>query len=173
MEMLARSLSQYAPEILLAVLAMNLALLAFLALLWVRLNRLQSRWNSLLRESGGENLEELLTRHLEQRITDKEALDEARAQIRELATASGTAKRHLGLVRFDAFEDVTGEQSFALAIYDDRGDGAVITSLVSRSGCRVYCKSLHRGRPDRSLSQEERRAVDEASLAGPKAIIRS
>lgn len=81
------------------------------------------------------------------------------------------AKRHVGLVKYDAFEDVGGSQSFALALYDDKGDGALITSLVGRSDCRVYCKPLIGGKSERSLSQEEQRAIREAVQTGPKSIV--
>ncbi|HVL40209.1 MAG TPA: DUF4446 family protein, partial [Fimbriimonadaceae bacterium] len=81
------------------------------------------------------------------------------------------AKRHVGLVRYDAFEDVGGSQSFALAIYDDKGNGAVITSLVGRTDCRVYCKPLLNGRSERNLSQEEQRAIEAAASAEPKTIL--
>lgn len=82
-----------------------------------------------------------------------------------------TSKRHLGLVRFDAFEDVGGSQSFALALYDDHGNGAVLNGLIGRTDCRVYCKPLVSGRSDRTLSQEESRAVEEAASSSPKAVI--
>jgi hypothetical protein len=74
-------------------------------------------------------------------------------------------------VKYDAFEDVGGNQSFALAVYDDRGDGALITSLSGRTDCRVYCKPLIAGKSERNLSQEEQRAIQEAVQKGPKSIV--
>lgn len=74
-----------------------------------------------------------------------------------------SAKRYLAVVRYDAFDDVGGEQSFAFAMYDERGDGAVITSQVGRADCRVYAKQLKRGEADRELSREERSAIEQAA----------
>jgi hypothetical protein len=67
------------------------------------------------------------------------------------------------MVRFDAFEGVGGEQSFSLAVYDDEGNGAVLTSQVGRAESRVFGKKLSGGRGDRGLSQEEEAAVLEAA----------
>lgn len=72
----------------------------------------------------------------------------------------GTAAiSRIGLVRFDAFADAGGAQSFALALVDDDGDGIVLTSLHSRPTTRVYVKAIRRGVADAPLSAEERRAL--------------
>jgi hypothetical protein len=76
----------------------------------------------------------------------------------------------LGLVRYDAFEDVGGSQSFALAIYDENGDGAILTSIVGRADCRVYAKPLVKMQSERKLSQEEQRAINDARSDAPKSI---
>jgi hypothetical protein len=70
----------------------------------------------------------------------------------------------IGLVRFDAFEDTGGAQSFALALVDDDGDGIVLTSLHSRPTTRVYVKAIRRGVADAPLSGEEERALREAGI---------
>ena len=72
---------------------------------------------------------------------------------------------HLGLVRFDAFEDAGGAQSFALALIDDDGDGVVLTSLHSRQSTRLYIKAVRRGVADSPLSAEEVRAMGIAGIA--------
>ncbi len=77
----------------------------------------------------------------------------------------GTAAiSRIGLVRFDAFEDAGGAQSFALALVDDDGDGIVLTSLHSRPTTRVYVKAIRRGVADAPLSGEEEQALREAGI---------
>ena len=70
----------------------------------------------------------------------------------------------IGLVRFDAFEDAGGAQSFALALVDDDGDGIVLSSLHSRPTTRVYVKAIRRGVADAPLSEEETRALRDAGI---------
>lgn len=78
---------------------------------------------------------------------------------------AGVALSHLGLVRFDAFEDAGGSQSFALALIDDDGDGIVLTSLHSRQATRLYVKSIRRGVADAPLSGEEVQAMRNAGIS--------
>ncbi len=79
---------------------------------------------------------------------------------------TGSAISHIGLVRFDAFEDTGGGQSFALALIDDDGDGVILTSLHSRQATRVFVKDIRGGVADAPLSVEEGRALREAGLVG-------
>lgn len=77
---------------------------------------------------------------------------------------STAAISRIGLVRFDAFSDAGGAQSFALALVDDDGDGIVLTSLHSRQTTRVYVKAIRRGVADAPLSSEETRALQDAGI---------
>jgi hypothetical protein len=77
---------------------------------------------------------------------------------------AGVALSHIGLVRFDAFEDTGGAQSFALALIDDDGDGIVLTSLHARQSTRLFVKGVRRGVSDLPLSSEEERAMRNAGI---------
>jgi hypothetical protein len=115
---------------------------------------------------------ERLVAQLGQRLEVVEA--EADAQRRGAPTGArvgasplprGTAAiSRIGLVRFDAFADAGGAQSFALALVDDEGDGIVLTSLHSRPTTRVYVKAIRRGVADAPLSAEETRALRDAGI---------
>lgn len=72
-----------------------------------------------------------------------------------------TALRHVAVVRYDAFGDVSGRQSFSAALLDDHGDGIVITSLHARTQSRTLLKGISGGQAD-GLSPEERQVVDYA-----------
>jgi hypothetical protein len=98
-------------------------------------------------------------------------VDDSAARAGESATAApgtlrtaGVALSHVGLVRFDAFGDTGGAQSFALALIDDDGDGIVLTSLHSRQTTRLFVKGIRRGVADLPLSAEEMRAMDSAGI---------
>ena len=78
-----------------------------------------------------------------------------------LQAGLATALRHVSVVRYDAFDDVTGRQSFSAALLDDHGDGIVITSLHARSESRTLRKGISAGQAA-GLSPEERQAVDYA-----------
>jgi hypothetical protein len=73
-----------------------------------------------------------------------------------------SALRHVAVVRYDAFGDMGGRMSFSAAIYDDNGDGLVISSINGRSETRSYAKALHAFRSDQQLSPEEEGAIAQA-----------
>jgi hypothetical protein len=171
MNTLLNRLAQQAPVVLLVLLAVTLVL--FLAVIWLTYKqRAQSaRWRTLLKGSTGQSLENLLVDHLRDRMQLRVQLESAEGRLTNLEQEFRTAKRHIGLVRYDAFDEVSGSQSFALAVFDDNGDGAVISSLVGRSDCRVFCKPLVGGSSERNLSREEQRAMEEATRKGFKSVL--
>jgi hypothetical protein len=91
-----------------------------------------------------------------------QALEDLEGAIRRLATEdqriwsrlAGTVQK-VGLLRYDAFEDVGGQMSFSCAMLDEQGDGVVITSINGRQDTRVYAKPVRGGSSDHNLSQEE------------------
>jgi hypothetical protein len=80
------------------------------------------------------------------------------------------AMQHIGMVRYDAFEDVGGRLSFSCALLDGRGDGVVITSINGRQDTRVYAKPVTGGQSSHNLSEEEVAAIQQA-IAGPKEAV--
>jgi Protein of unknown function (DUF4446) len=83
-------------------------------------------------------------------------------------TMRGAVQR-VGLVRYDAFEDVGGRLSFSCAMLNEEGDGVLVTSINGRQDTRVYAKPVHRGESMHNLSTEEAAAVREAML-GPQKV---
>ncbi len=171
MDALLKSISQHAPELVFILLLVVITLTIMHLRLVGQVRRANDRWKDLLGTQNGETIERLLYDHLKERMTMQEIQRKDQARIAALEARVDTTKRHMGVIKFDAFEDVGGSQSFALAIFDDQGDGAVITSLLGRTDCRVYCKTISRGRTERQLSQEEQRAIEEARAGLPKPIL--
>ena len=102
------------------------------------------------------------------------ALQRLEAAIKDLGAADGKlAKRmeasvqRVGLIRYDAFEDVGGRLSFSCALLDAGGNGVVITSINGRQDTRVYSKPVRAGQSEYNLSEEEVEAIREA-LAGAR-----
>jgi hypothetical protein len=70
--------------------------------------------------------------------------------------------QRLGLVRFNAFEGLGGEQSFAIALLDDDGAGFVLSSLQGRGESRLYAKPVEKWDSTYNLSVEEKEAIGRA-----------
>ena len=72
------------------------------------------------------------------------------------------------LVRYDAYGELTGNQSTTIALLDAQRNGVVLSSIVRRDTARIYCKLVHGGQGELELSPEEIEAVRRA-LAGESA----
>ncbi|MDP3762489.1 MAG: DUF4446 family protein [bacterium] len=134
--------------------------LAALAIGWLAYLELRLR-----RVFGGKrpgDLEEVL------RAVAKELreLDASREEIEKyLETVEKRLRRsvqHVGIVRFNPFEDAGGDQSFAIAVLDESKNGIVISSLYGRGMSRIYAKPLEKAASRYQLSEEEKRAIAEA-----------
>jgi hypothetical protein len=88
---------------------------------------------------------------------------------KQLGEAMRASLRRIGLVRFDAFEDMGGRLSFSAALLDDNGDGIVITSINGRQDTRCYAKTVQRWTSVHNLSDEEEQAIREA-LTGRREV---
>ena len=69
----------------------------------------------------------------------------------------------LGVVRYDAYDELAGRQSTTIALLDATRSGIVLSSLHHRDQARLYAKQVHEGRGELELSPEEEEAVRLAS----------
>lgn len=72
------------------------------------------------------------------------------------------AVSRIGVVNYDAFGDITGNQSRSLAFLDSRGSGVVLSVLVGRSEMLFYTKQIKNGKGTEQLSPEEHEAIGKA-----------
>jgi hypothetical protein len=77
--------------------------------------------------------------------------------------------QHIGLVRFNPFDDTGSDQSFVIALLDDRRDGIVLSSLHGRGQTRVFAKPVEGGESTHQLSDEEAQAIRIAVEGSPPA----
>jgi hypothetical protein len=66
---------------------------------------------------------------------------------------------HTALVRYDAYNELSGHQSTSLALLDSEHNGIVLTSIAHRDQARLYCKQVHAGAGEHELSPEENEAI--------------
>ncbi len=88
--------------------------------------------------------------------------DELSRSIELLAEESRHSVRKMAAVHFNAFDDVSGEQSFALALLDASNSGFIITSLYGHNSCNTYLRTITGGRCEKHLLDEEQRALANA-----------
>lgn len=151
------------PSILLFALVIASIILAMLiAWLFAAFKRFRLRYENIGSAAAAGNLAEIMVRQSEdirQLQDDLVKLEETKNQLGKDLTL---AIQKIGLVRFDAFDDVGGKLSFAAALLDDQGDGVIISSINGRQENRVYAKPVKGGASIYNLSIEEKEAIGQA-----------
>lgn len=150
------------PYLWLILLAAVIGAFVWIYFLQRRVQRSYGQLDRLVRGSrGDEGLDVLLERlrRLEMEAQNFEVLQNA---LRELEWRQNRSYQSVGLVRFNPFTDMGGDQSFALAIVDSFGDGFVMSSLHGRTATRIYAKTVKRGQASQTVSTEEQAAIEQA-----------
>lgn len=107
-----------------------------------------------------ENLKEILPQFQDL----KKSFERISQELENLKKENKFNVQKIGIVRFNPFSEVGGDQSFSIALLDGNDDGVVITSLYSREGNRVYGKPIQNGKSQYPLSEEEKQAIEKAKI---------
>jgi hypothetical protein len=148
--------------LVLGVLALFvLLLLVLVAIQSVRLGRAVRAYRRLLGSGGtdGKSLEGMISEHVARVDGVTSRLGELQSLHEFLETRSRGSLQHIGMVRFNPFEDTGSDQSFAIALLDDRRDGIVLSSLHGRTYTRIFAKPVEAGSSRHALSDEETEAI--------------
>lgn len=141
-------------------------LIGWLIVLNRRVARATASYRSLADEARGGSLGDLLVAHGVRVEGVEQRLAEIDARYQLLERRSRGSLQHIGLVRFNPFADTGSDQSFAIALLDDDGNGVVVSSLHGRAGTRIFAKPILRSEATHTLSDEEREALNMAAARG-------
>jgi hypothetical protein len=156
---LNRLLSDNLVIVLGATAAILVILLIAVVAVSIRLRRATRAYGALVRGAQGGSLEQVLDQHIGQVRQVSSRLDDLNTMTEYLEQRTRGSLQHIGLVRFNPFEDTGSDQSFAIALLDDRKDGIVISSLHGRANTRVFAKPVENGTSRHTLSSEETDAI--------------
>lgn len=133
------------------------AAVILLLLVWVI--RLEIKLRRFLQGKDARNLEDLIRETLDTvKQTDRinEEITEHLLKVEERLRRS---VQHVKTIRFNPFPDQGGNHSFVTAFLDERGNGAVVSSLYSRDKVSVYAKPIVNRQSDYELTDEEKAAL--------------
>lgn len=149
--------------------ALVLVLLVVVILQQRRLGRAVRGYRELVRDEAGGSLHDRLAGSAEQAVRASERMGEIEALYAGIDERSRRSLQHIGIVRFNPFEDTGSDQSFAIALLDDARDGIVISSLHGRANTRLFAKPVNDGASTHTLSDEEAEAIRLALGSAPRA----
>ncbi len=146
-----------------------LCFFTFLLLVWNIINqfalfKIKKNQSILFQGEKAKNLEQIVLENQKSwnsADNDINDLYQITTKIHELAHL-GLHK--IGMIRFNPFRDIGGDQSFSIALLDGENDGLVISSIYSRDGVRVYTKAIQNNLSEKHpLTEEEKKAIEIAS----------
>lgn len=154
---------------LIAAFILILGEAAWIILLQVSLGKIKK--NQALIGGGSKSLEETVIEQAKNlKVLDKDIheLYNISNQINSLALRS---LHRVGMVRFNPFNDIGGDQSFAIALLNGKNNGLVISSLYTKEGARVFSKAIKAGKTEKHpLTEEEESAIKIATAKEEKKI---
>jgi hypothetical protein len=140
--------------------------LTFALVLAIRMRRLRSAQLAVLGDGPPRDLAEYALNLQRQLVALRDHTDQvtgdlgARAGALELGLER--AITHAAVVRYDAYNEMSGMQSSSVALLDDHRNGVILSSILHREQARLYAKPVVDGRSDFALSPEEEAAVQQA-----------
>jgi uncharacterized protein YlxW (UPF0749 family) len=148
---------QFSPTVLSILVLVALAMAGFAMFILIA-NAPRGR----KRVSDTKEAVDLLAEHDQAIAQVRHTLRELSSEQQRQADALLEVVQRVGLIRYDAFEDMGGHLSFSAALLDAAGNGVVITSINGRQDTRCYAKSVRGGTSEHNLSVEEEAAIRQA-----------
>jgi hypothetical protein len=150
----------------LAAAGVGLVALVLAIVLAFKLRRIRSAQKAVLGADGQRDLV-VHAQQLEKGFTDmrdwvEESIEHFERRMQSTESRLDGCIAYRSLVRYDAYNELSGHQSSSLALLDARKSGVVVSSIVHRDQARLYVKQLHEGEAEIALSPEEQEAVDTA-----------
>lgn len=148
--------------LLIGMAVVILILIVLLILLIMQINKtnnLKKRLDTFVLGKDGKSLEESIVELFEDNKFLKNNTEKNRKDIRVLYKNMESTFQKMGLVKYDAFNQMGGQLSFCLVLLDEKNNGFMINSVHSTEGCYSYTKEIKNGQSAIDLGKEEAEAL--------------
>ncbi len=113
---------------------------------------------------AAKDLEETITALEDNIVKLNSAKERAEASINEINKKLKKSVRGVETIRFNPFPDQGSNQSFAIGMLNEEGDGVVVSSLYARERMSVFAKPIKNGKSEYELSDEEKDVLEKAKV---------
>ena len=127
-----------------------------------KFKKVKRRVDALTRGKDTESLEDIILSYLDRVESLEEGEEITRAALTAIKDNLKITYQKKGLVKYDAFREMSGALSYSLALLDKENNGVLISSMYSREGCYTYAKDIANGECKINLSEEETEALKQA-----------
>jgi hypothetical protein len=154
------------PGILIIVILMAMVfILIYLTSVSIKMSRFMKKYKLFMRGKDGVSLERAFESNFIEVDRIAEQNKNQSLEIQKLRDQMSRTPVKTGIVKYDAFPDVGGRMSFALAMLDMNNTGFVMNAIHSKEGCYTYIKEIVKGESYIVLGQEEKDALRQAVLS--------
>lgn len=148
--------------IFIAILVLLMAVIILLIVQIVKVNKLKKRYEKFMKGKDAKSLEQDIIALFEDNKFIKDENEKNRKDIREIFRRMEYCYQKMGLVKYDAFNQMGGKLSFCLCLLNDKNNGFILNSVHSSDGCYSYTKEVKKGESEISLGEEEQKALNMA-----------
>lgn len=128
----------------------------------MKYTRLNNSYKIFMKGKDAKTLEETMIARIEEIEAILKYTKQNRQDIKDIYKKLSRNYQKMGLVKYDAFNEMGGKLSFALAMIDDDNNGWILNAMHSREGCYTYIKEVIKGDTYVELADEEAEALDKA-----------
>lgn len=125
-------------------------------------NKLKKKYIKFMTGKTAKSLENEIVALFEDNKFIKSSIDKNKKDIRTLYHNMESTFQKIGIIKYDAFNQMGGKLSFCLALLDENNNGFIMNSVHSAEGCYSYSKEIINGESSISLGEEERQALNKA-----------
>lgn len=126
------------------------------------INKLKKKYIKFMTGKTAKSLENEIVALFEDNKFIKSSIDKNKKDIRTLYHNMESTFQKIGIIKYDAFNQMGGKLSFCLALLDENNNGFILNSVHSAEGCYSYSKEIINGESSISLGEEERQALNKA-----------
>jgi len=110
----------------------------------------------------GKSIEKVLEYEMRKLKKTEEDIKKLVDNIKWIEGITRKSIHRVGVVRFNPFRDIGGDQSFSIALLDYGDNGVVVSSLHGAEGTRIYAKPISKNKSKYQLTKEEEEALQKA-----------
>ena len=148
--------------LILGLAALVVVLIIIMVINGVKTRKLKKSYRTFMKGKDGQSLENILHRRFEQIEEVLASEEENKAKIQTVLDHLDNTYQKVGLVKYNAFNEMGGKLSFSLALLNRKNDGFILNAMHSREGCFTYIKEIINGNSIIMLADEEKEALEMA-----------
>lgn len=148
--------------IVFGIAGINIILFLLIIINMVKTSKLKKKYKKFMADTDAQSLEDKILERLEQIDGLIESNSDNKEKINKIEGMMGVTFQKIGLIKYDAFDEMGGKLSFSLALLNQKNDGFIINAMHSREGCYTYIKEIIAGKSIIVLGTEEKEALEMA-----------